>query len=65
MLERGAGPECPATESARQEQTQTPAVEKTLQGEQGAQEGEEDVRRRLWIFRKQVKKNARLEGMAS
>lgn len=65
MLERGAGPECPASESACQEQTETPAGEKMLQGEQGAQEPEEDAGRSPWIVRKQVKKNPRLEGVAS
>ena len=42
-----------------------PAGEKPLQGEQGVQEGEEDAGRRLWIVRKQVKKNPRLKGVAS
>ena len=42
-----------------------PAGEKPLQGEQGVQEGEEGAGRRLWIVRKQVKKNLRLEAVAS
>ena len=42
-----------------------PAGEKLLQGEQGVQEGEEDAGRRLWIVTKQVKKNPRLEGVAT
>lgn len=42
-----------------------PAGEKPLQGEEGVQEGEEGAGRRLWIVRKQVKKNLRLEAVAS
>ena len=33
--------------------------------EQEAEEAEEDTGRSLWIVRKQVKKNPRLEGVAS
>lgn len=50
-----------ATEPTRQKQTQAPVEEKTLQGEQGAGEAEEDVGRGLCIFRKHVKKRTRLQ----
>lgn len=43
LLEKWAGSEHPATEATHQEKSQ--AVERTLQGQRGAQEGEEDIKK--------------------